>query len=344
MFECEKCVGVVYMSPFYDCRKIAILSHSHRIAMKRSSINTKLSTEHAPARPSATPEGASKNPLTSQTGAEQFAEDGAPTARIAQPEDVGGAGPQSLAAGQAHQSNAAGQAQKEEPRVKVGTPWQIMLALGALICPVLVVGGALMATSAISWSGVAFVPLSFSCFALLLLCDPSNRDGEKYLIPLYVLSFVSSVGTVMYVNLVQLKFSTFASITVPLTLLLCLFGMLFFFILARRKIGDFTRQDLKDFVYKGVFWNGLGSLTPIIYLTAENLKCLLEHNGEIGLVVRDSCDGVYFPQLSICFMFVRFLDAPSGVAEGRAGVCSVNCLLLKLERFMAFRFERFWMG
>ena len=237
--------------------------------------------------------------LNARPAAEQFTEDEAPTAETVKHEGTEGK-PESL---------AAGQAQKEEPRPKIGTPWQIMLALGALICPTLIVGGAVMDTLAISMSGLAFTPLSLSCFLLLLLCDPSNRDGEKYLIPLYVLSFVSSVGTVMYVNLVQLKFSTFASITVPLTLLLCLFGMLFFFILARRKIGDFTRQDLKDFVYKIVFWNGLGSLTPIIYLTAESLKCFLEHFGESDLDVLDTCRGMYFPQLSICCMFVLFLAA-----------------------------------
>ena len=77
------------------------------------------------------------------------------------------------------QSLAAGQAQKEEPRVKVGTPWQIMLALGVLISPVLIEGGAVIGAPAISWSGAAFLPLSLSCFLLLLLCDHSNKDAEK---------------------------------------------------------------------------------------------------------------------------------------------------------------------
>lgn len=270
--------------------------------MERSSIDTKLSTDHAPARPSAISEGASKNPLTSQTGAEQFADDGAPPAEVVHPEDVGGAGPQSL---------AAGQAQKEESRVKVGTPWQIILALGAVISPVLIVGGAVMDTTAISKSGAAFAPLSFSSYLLLFLCDPSNRDAEKYLVPLYVLSIVSGMVTMMYVQLilVQLKSSTFTAIIVPMALAICALAVLYFLVLARRKIGDFTRQDLKDFVYKQVFWNGLGSLTPIIYLTAESLKCFLENIEESDLVIADTCDGMYFPQTSICFMFVLFLVA-----------------------------------
>jgi len=85
--------------------------------------------------------------------------------------------------------------------------------------------------------------------------------------------------------------------------------MLYFLILARRKIGDFARQDLKDFVYKQVFWNGLGSLTPIIYLTAESLKCFLENLEESDLVIGDTCHGMYLPQYSICSMFVLFLSA-----------------------------------
>ena len=119
----------------------------------------------------------------------------------------------------------------------------------------------------------------------------------------------------MYVQLVQLKGgrgeggNTFSGIVVPLTLLLCGLGMLYFLLFARRKIGDFTRQDLKDFVYKQVFWSGLGSLTPIIYLTAESLKCFLEQLGESDVDVMDSCGAIYFPQFSICFMFVLFLAA-----------------------------------
>ena len=238
--------------------------------------------------------------LDARSATEQFTEDEAPTAKIVQPEGVGGKGPQ---------SRAAGQAQKEEPHVKVGTPWQIMLALGALICPVLIVGGVVMDALAISLSGLAFAPLSISCFGLLLLCDPSNRDAEKYLVSLCVLSIVSCTGTMTYVQLVQFKSSTFAAITIPLTLLLCALGVSYFSLLARRKIGDFARQDLKDFVYKQVFWNGLGSLTPIIYLTAESLKCYLEQLGESDFDVIDTCDGIYFPQISICFMFVLFLTA-----------------------------------
>ena len=235
--------------------------------MKRSSIDTKQSTEHAPARPSATPEGASKNPLTSQ--AEQFAEDGAPP------------GPQSL---------AAGQAQKEEPRPKIGTPWQIMLASGGLIFPALFVGGALMDDAAVFRSGMAFSPLSVSCFLLLILCDPSNRDAEKYLVPLYCLSVASFGGTMLYQGLNYAI--TFDRITVPLALLLCALGALYFLLLARRKIGDFARQELKDFVYKGVFWNGLGSLTPIIYLTAESLKCFLDNleGGGLTFLADPKCD------------------------------------------------------
>eukprot|EP00518_Triparma_eleuthera_P006725 CAMPEP_0182487552 /NCGR_PEP_ID=MMETSP1319-20130603/47965_1 /TAXON_ID=172717 /ORGANISM="Bolidomonas pacifica, Strain RCC208" /LENGTH=227 /DNA_ID=CAMNT_0024689675 /DNA_START=179 /DNA_END=862 /DNA_ORIENTATION=+ len=113
----------------------------------------------------------------------------------------------------------------------------------------------------------------------------------------------------MYVQLVQLKSSTFTGITIPLALVLCALGMIYFLFLARRKIGEFAKQELKDFVYKGVFWNGLGGLTPIIYLTAESLKCFLEHLGESDLDILDSCDGMYFPQTSICFMFVLFLTA-----------------------------------
>ena len=115
----------------------------------------------------------------------------------------------------------------------------------------------------------------------------------------------------MYVQLVlvQLKSSTFTAIIVPMALAICALAVLYFLILARRKIGDFARQDLKDFVYKQVFWNGLGSLTPIIYLTAESLKCFLENVEESDLVIADTCDGMYFPQTSICFMFVLFLVA-----------------------------------
>jgi len=342
--------------------------------MKRSSFSSKQSTEHTPARPSATPEGASKNLLTSQTGAggvssivaaevarhnadfernlkaaiediiarevkvkvaeilntrsaaEQVTDDEAPPVEtvqhegkegLVQHEDAAGA-PKGLKAGRevqhedaegASKSLAAGQAQKEEPRPKIGTPWQIMLALGALICPAFIIGGAVINDAGISYSGMAFLPLSWSCFVLLILCDPSNRGAEKYFAPLYVLAFASSTGTMTYVNIVRLNQDALTGITVSVALLLSAIGVLYFLLLARRKIGDFTRQDLKDFVYKGVFWNGLGSLTPIIYLTAESLKCFLENVEESDLVIADTCDGMYFPQTSICFMFVLFLAA-----------------------------------
>jgi len=87
----------------------------------------------------------------------------------------------------------------------------------------------------------------------------------------------------------------------------------YFVILARRKIGNFPRHELRNYVYRRVFWEGIGSLIPIIYLTAESLNCFLDNGdpargGEKKLGF-GHCAGVYFPQLSICSMFMLFLVA-----------------------------------
>ena len=112
--------------------------------------------------------------------------------------------------------------------------------------------------------------------------------------------------------------------------------------LARRKLGEILEHKLRIYVYQNVFFDRLGSLPPVIYLTADDegerqrvakrrtkkaqLHNIVSHHLRFDQLRLSQCNfnyiddinsGVYWPycsgilqpQLSICFMFLLFLVA-----------------------------------
>ena len=196
-----------------------------------------------------------------------------------------------------HASTPAADTFAEEymARPKIGMPWQVLMALGVISSPALVVGGAIANSSPVTWSGMALSPLSFSCMILINFSDPGGKNTEYFLGSFYIFLLTAVCSTMAYTNGFRNKSGTGTIVAslIQISGLCCLY----FAILARRRIGNFSTVQLKEYVYKRVFWDGLGSLPPIIYLTAESISCFLDI-GEEDVTIEgaiDQCGGIYFP-------------------------------------------------
>ena len=82
----------------------------------------------------------------------------------------------------------------------------------------------------------------------------------------------------------------------------------YFSALMRRRIGAFPRARLKAYVSETVFFQAMGCLPPIVYLTSESVKCILSRTSE-SVTSFHACGNVIFPQISITFSLTFMLVA-----------------------------------
>ena len=104
----------------------------------------------------------------------------------------------------------------------------------------------------------------------------------------------------------------------------------------RRKIATWSIERLKAYISETVFFQAMGCLLPIVYLTAESTQCLGPRNELEGHIL-EKCGGVLVPQLSVTimltfFMFVRLILTPLGTVKvTRYELASFNDISVKLK-------------
>jgi len=82
--------------------------------------------------------------------------------------------------------------------------------------------------------------------------------------------------------------------------LIVTFGVVYFGIEVRRKIGALPADYLKSYMANTIFLQGIGGLAPIVFLTAESLHCLYKYK-EYGV-----CEGIVAPNRSMANLLVSY--------------------------------------
>ena len=191
-----------------------------------------------------------------------------------------------------------------EDRPRIGLPWQCCMALTMFACPVVGWGAIATGKEVVVFAGMTLAPLSFSSGLLLVIADPMSNKNIEYLVAACASAALTGAFGCVYTQANGIFPQLFIVISWLLTQ-----GMLYCLVLARRKIGNLAIADLRNYVYERVFFHGLGSLPPMIYLTAESVKCFLSDDVVSGdaMVAFGNCGAVYFPTVTISFMFALFL-------------------------------------
>jgi len=159
--------------------------------------------------------------------------------------------------------------------------------------------------------GGAVLPFSLSCAVLVFYSSPSDASIECYLVVYLGLLVILTCGGWSYGNLPSDPVGNYALGVLFLLFIPFFFLIIYFLTILRRRIGNFSRPSLKEYISNNIFLQGIGSLPPMIYFTSETVKCLLkgDHYELTGNELNNVCGGVIKPQVSICLMFVLFLLA-----------------------------------
>ena len=104
--------------------------------------------------------------------------------------------------------------------------------------------------------------------------------------------------------------------------------MLYFYNKLRNILSELRPQDISSFLSDNLIKVGISSLTPILYLSMDTLKCVRKADRNLSAV--DQCSAIYLPQISICIflvimMAVKVLITPlSDASITTNGLISLN--------------------
>ena len=177
--------------------------------------------------------------------------------------------------------------------------WQGALVIVALFASL---NEVLYAWTGKSWYfgvGTSLTSLSLSCGLLVFFSSPANKEIELRLIAFasfVILTYICG-GTIGCFRQGKNFWGWFLVACGPICAIL-----LYFFTLMRRRIGRFSQDRLKYYISSTIFFQAMGCLPPIVYLTAESIQCVGWENNET-----DTCGGVIIPQVSVTLMLTFFL-------------------------------------
>mmetsp|Transcript_13382 Transcript_13382/g.27314 ORF Transcript_13382/g.27314 Transcript_13382/m.27314 type:complete len:358 (-) Transcript_13382:71-1144(-) len=231
-----------------------------------------------------------------------------------------------------------------EGHPKLGYVWQSMIFIMSWLNPFAYVAYAYTGDNWYEILAAALFCFSSACVSLFFFASPSNASIESFNQVYFGVFIVFSIGGGVYGNLVSDPHGTYKKGFFYLCNIPFLLFCLYFWTMFRRKIGNFSRPSLKEYISKNIFLQGIGSLPPIIFFTTETLKCLLkeDHYHLTGDELRNVCGGVMYPQFCICIMFNLFLYAKiiflplTTTKVEMYELASFRKLLLKLKVQMVF--------
>ena len=89
--------------------------------------------------------------------------------------------------------------------------------------------------------------------------------------------------------------------------------LLYFFSQLHNILSQMSPSDISSYLSANILTIGISSLTPMIYLSMDTIKCA--SNADRTQYVCDQCSGILYPQVSICIflltmMVVKILVAP----------------------------------
>jgi len=199
----------------------------------------------------------------------------------------------------------------EEDNLQLAYVWQSMIFIMSWLTPLAFVTYAYTGHAWYRILGSAFSSFSLSCVTLVSYSSPSNASIECYLVVYLGLLSILTCGGAAYGHLLSDPDGNYTVGVLSLLSIPCAFLIIYLLTILRRRIGNFSRPSLKEYISNNVFLQGIGSLPPMVYFTSETVKCLLkgEHYEITGSELSNVCGGVLHPQISICLMFFLFLVA-----------------------------------
>ena len=213
------------------------------------------------------------------------------------------------------------ESKKDLPTPRLGSVYQTMLWILAMIAPTLNGIYAYSLNDKYFSACTALYPFSVACHLLLFMSSPSEQEKTQSLL-------LATFGILITAFAVLGQLRTNVPYFGSLIFLICFLLSCFKFMLPlRRKLGKQPIEKLRLYVNSTIFKEGIASLPPMLYLSVESMKCIsenLDYEGDIN----DKCGAVIWPQYSLCFMLLIFLVFRLFIAPLTNTTITVNDIVL----------------
>ena len=104
----------------------------------------------------------------------------------------------------------------------------------------------------------------------------------------------------------------------------------------RNILSKMSPSDISSYLFTNILTIGISSVTPMMYLSMDTIKCL--NNADQSNTIMSQCSAMYFPQASICLFLLVMMMIKVIVAPLSTTTLTTNDLIkLNLPRRLVFQ-------